>query len=99
MYPSDLRDEEWAVAEPFFQRADPRGGRQIYPMRKIIDAICYRKKTGCQWRMLPQEFPPWRTVYYHYNKFKTSGAWTRLHLAVNELKRKKGVENLVRACK
>jgi putative transposase len=69
-YPSDLTDAEWKRIEPIFDRFrfdehDPR---------ELVNAVFYLVKSGCQWRMLPDEFPPWQTVYYHFRK------WRRLNL-------------------
>ena len=56
--PSDLSDAQWAVIEPFAERPDPRGAVRKHQMRTILDAIFYGVKTGCQWRALPKDFPP-----------------------------------------
>jgi transposase len=52
-YASDLTDPEWALLEPLIPRSHPAGRRQIYPLRRIVDAILYLLRTGAQWRMLP----------------------------------------------
>jgi transposase len=58
-------------------------------MRRIIDAILYVVKTGCQWRMLPNEFAPWKTVYDHFRRLRLRGVWERILLALNRLAREK----------
>ncbi|MCS3636009.1 putative transposase [Salinibacter ruber] len=73
-YPSDLTDAEWKRIEPIFDRFrfdehDPR---------ELINAVFYLVKSGCQWRMLPEEFPPWQTVYYHFRKWREPGLLQRL---------------------
>ena len=66
LYASDLNDEEWALLAPLIPRSHPAGRRQIYPLRRIVDAIFYLLRTGAQWRLLPHEYPPRCTVFYHY---------------------------------
>nr|WP_281292496.1 transposase [Streptomyces hawaiiensis] len=61
-YPSDLTDEQWTLVEPLLPpaRVGPKGGRrQKHPRRRIVDAIFYVVRTGCAWRQLPKDFPPW----------------------------------------
>ena len=61
-YPSDLRDQEWAILEPLIPPAKPGGRPRTVNMREVINAILYVDRTGCQWRALPHDFPPWSTV-------------------------------------
>ena len=56
-YPSDLTDEQWALVEPLIP-VYPGGRPRTTAMRDVVDAICYVLRTGCQWRFLPQDFPP-----------------------------------------
>ncbi|MFJ2854558.1 transposase [Streptomyces rubiginosohelvolus] len=68
-YPSNLADEQWALVEPLLPpaRVGPKGGRrEKHPRRRIVDAIFYVMRTGCAWRQVPKDFPPWPTVYYWY---------------------------------
>jgi transposase len=61
-YPSDLTDEQWAVLEPLILPS--YGGHpRVVDLRRVVNAICYRNRSGCQWRMLPTDFPPWGTGY------------------------------------
>jgi transposase len=72
-YPSDLSDAEWAVMEPLLPAptAHPRGGRpEKHPRRDIVDAILYVVRTGCAWRALPVDFPPWETVYWYFTRWE-----------------------------
>lgn len=55
----------------------------------LINAIMYVIKTGCQWRMLPGDFPPWQTVYYHFNKWCKSGVWKKINAILTREDRKK----------
>ena len=62
LYPSDLSDQEWEILAPLIPPAKPGGRRRKWPMRKILNGTFYLLRSGCQWRMLPREFPPWSTV-------------------------------------
>jgi transposase len=63
LYSSDLNDAEWALLAPLVRRSHPAGRRQIYPVRRIVDAIFYLLRTGAQWRLLPHEYPPRGAVF------------------------------------
>ena len=69
-YPSDLTDAQWALIEPLLP-APRRGGRsEKHPRRAIVDAILYVVRTGCSWRQLPVDFPPWQTVYWYFSRWE-----------------------------
>lgn len=88
-YPSDLTDEQWKLIGPRIP-APKRGGRpRTVDMREIIDGILYLNRTGCSWRMLPHEFPPWGTVHYYYRRFRLEGVWPRIHDHLREQVRQK----------
>ena len=73
-YSSDLTDAQWKTIEPLFQG---QTFRKHHP-RNLCNALFYLNKTGCQWRMLPQGFPPWQTVYYHFRRWAKKGLLERL---------------------
>jgi len=76
-YPSDLTDEQWAVVERLLPppTRHPRGGRrEKHPRRSIVDAILYVVRTGCSWRQLPADFPPWQTVYWYFVRWEEQQA-------------------------
>ena len=75
MYPSNLSDQEWSEIEHFFRRSDPRGANSIHSKHTIVNAVLYVVKSGCQWRMLPHDFPLWQTVYDHYRRWNQRGIW------------------------
>jgi putative transposase len=77
MYISDLTDDQWELVKHHFEKPKTGAGRIPYrsDMRDIVDAILYIVKTGCQWRMLPKDFPPHQTVYYYYKKWKEDNTW------------------------
>ena len=90
-YSSDVSDAEWALLEPFFMaREGPRGrGRIETPegARRSFNAIRYLLKTGCQWRMLPKEYPPRTTVHDAFTRWTKSGLWERINRALRERRR------------
>jgi putative transposase len=65
-YPSDLADAEWSLLEPHLPGPNRRGRPRLHSPRNILDAVFYVLKSGCQWRMLPREFPPWKTVFHYF---------------------------------
>lgn len=83
-YPSDLSDKQWAVVQPFIP--EPKsGGRPVkYDRRVIVDAILYVMRTGCQWRALPHDFPPWSTVYDLFRQWRDIGVWERANTVLRE---------------
>jgi transposase len=63
-YPSDLTGEQWAQVERFIPAPKPGGRPAKYERREIVNGLLYLNRTGCQWRALPHDFPPWDTVYW-----------------------------------
>jgi transposase len=68
-YPSDLTDEEWLAIEPVLPRPSKRGRKRTTDLREVVNAIRYMVRSGCEWRMLPTDFPPWQTVYWWFRRF------------------------------
>ena len=87
-YPSDLSDEEWAILAPLLVPARQAGHPRIFEPRRIADAVFYLLRTGCQWRALPREFPPWPTVHYRYGRWRRSGTWERINAGLRERHRR-----------
>ena len=83
-YPTDLTDAQWDKLLPYLPEPSPIGRPPKWEMRSIINAIFYIVKSGCQWRMLPHQMPPWQTVYSHFRKWKTLGTWVMIHQALHE---------------
>jgi putative transposase len=81
-YPSDLTDEQWQLIEPLLPKPSRVGRPRTVCRRRIIDAILYVVRTGCQWRQLPHDFPKWRTVYDLFWHWRTHGIWERVHNAL-----------------
>jgi putative transposase len=65
-YPTDLTDEQWKLVEPLLPEAKPGGRPRKTDLREVLNALFYLVRAGCQWRMLPHEFPPWKTCYNYY---------------------------------
>jgi putative transposase len=63
-YPTDVKDEEWQLIQPLLPRAARTGRPRRTDLRAVINALRYMVRAGCEWRMLPNDFPPWETVYY-----------------------------------
>ena len=78
-YPTDLTDEEWAKVEPLLPRRAKRGRPREVKLREIINAIRYLVRTGCGWRMLPKDFPPWETVYWWFRRFVRQLLFRTIH--------------------
>lgn len=70
-YQSDLSDEEWAIIYPMIPACKPGGRPRRVNIRHIMNAIFYLLKTGCQWRMLPQDC----TVHYYFRRWRLEGVW------------------------
>jgi putative transposase len=85
-YPTDLQYSEWQQIEQFFPTSK-RGRPRKWQIRLIVNAIFYVARTGCQWRMLPINFPPWQTVYGYYRRWMQAGLWERLNSALVRLAR------------
>src|SRR5260370_4239208 len=85
-YPCDLADQEWALIGALLPARRPGGpGRPpVHPRRRIVEAILYVDRTGCAWRYLPSEYPPWRTVYGYFTAWRADGSLDRLHDALRE---------------
>lgn len=82
-YMTDLSDEEWQRIEPHLSKpSTTRGRKRKYAVRLVLDAIFYIVRSGCVWRLLPHDFPPWKTVYYYFRLWRLDGTWERLNDAL-----------------
>ena len=77
-YPSDLTDKEWKLLAQFVPRPKKRRRPPQYSRKAILNAIFYLVRSGCTWRMLPKEMPPWRIVYYYYARWQRDGLWQHI---------------------
>src|SRR3981189_2829876 len=81
-YPSDLTDDEWARVEPFIPPAKPGGGKRRQDMRAVMNGVMYILSTGCQWRYLPKDFPPYSTVHHYFIWWQCDRVLDRIHHAL-----------------
>jgi transposase len=89
-YGSDTTDAEWQILEPLLPAEVPRGRKRAWPMREIVNAIFYVLRGGIAWRLLPRCFPPWRTVYRWFARFRDAGVWESLNHHLVMLDRERG---------
>lgn len=73
-YPSDLTNEQWEKIAEYF----PSGNKSKHHKRNLVEAVMYVVKTGCQWRALPHDYPPYSTVYNFYSRAKKKGIWEKV---------------------
>ena len=88
-YPKDLTDMEWDILAPLIPPAKSGGHPRTTDMRAVCNAIYYHLKTGCQWDMLPGDFPPSSTVYSYYRKWQRRGIWEELNHTLRDQVREK----------
>jgi len=92
-YPSDLSDAEWETLKPLIPKAKPGGRRRTTNMREVLNAIFYILRSGCAWRMLPHDFPPWKTVYHYFRQWRIDGVWEHINEALRiQLRKANGRE-------
>ena len=89
-YRTDLTDAQWALIKPWVPAPKPGGRPAIHSRRTILNAILYITQTGCPWRLLPHDFPPWSTVYGYFRRWVQSGLWQRIHRRLLRLLRRRG---------
>lgn len=85
-YPSDLTALQRDNVSHLFPGGDRPPGRpgrpRTYEVREVVDACLYLARAGCTWRMLPHDFPPWKTVSYYFYTWRDDGTWERVHAAL-----------------
>ncbi len=91
-YPTDLKYTEWLLIMDFFP-THRLGRPRKWEMWQILNAILYVVRTGCQWRMLPTNLPPWRTVYGYFWRWKRQGVWEGINDALVKQVRSKAGRN------
>jgi transposase len=81
-YQTDLSDTEWSYVEPHVPTPKAPGRPRLHTPREILEAIFYIVRSGCAWRLLPHDFPPWKTVHRYFRTWRIGGAWERIHTAL-----------------
>ena len=82
-YLSDVSDKQWRIVKNLLPKWSGRGPRPIC-RRRVLNAIFYVTKSGCQWRLLPHDFPHWKTVYNIFWNWRNDGTWQKIHDALRE---------------
>jgi putative transposase len=88
-YSSDLYDSEWQCLKSLISAPKHRGRPRLHSPREILNGVFYVLKSGCQWRMLPKDYPPWKTVYHYFRRWRIDGTWEVLHAALRERLRRR----------
>ena len=81
-YASDLTDAEWTLIEPHMPAAKRLGRPRETELRAVLDAILYIARSGCQWRMLPKDFPPFTTVQGYFYDWRDDGLFEKINFAL-----------------
>ena len=79
LYPSDMTDNHWNLIKELVPAAKTGGRPRSTDMRMVVNAIFYLVTSGIQWRMLPREYPNWKTVYHYFWIWRNDGIWQRIH--------------------
>jgi transposase len=91
-YQSDVSDREWQIIRQLFPQRSRLGRPPRYQRREVFNAIMYVTKTGCPWRDLPHDLPPWRLCYHYFASWEKLGLWQRLNDALREKVRQKSAK-------
>jgi putative transposase len=83
-YQSDLSDAEWAYIEPHLPTPKAPERLRLDPLREILDSIFYILRSGCAWRLLPHDFPPWKTIHHYFRTRRIDGTWERVNTALRK---------------
>ena len=86
-YPTDLTDAQWKIIEPMIPKASKRGRPRI-SRRRILDAICFILSGGIQWRLLPDRFPAWKTVFHVFRQWQKDNTWESINARLRAMVRK-----------
>ena len=83
-YRTDLTDAEWHLLEPHLPPPAERGRPREHGWREILNGVFYLVRSGCAWRLLPHDLPPWKTVYHYYRLWRIDGTWERVNRIIRE---------------
>ncbi len=81
-YPSDLTDAQWEELAQLIPPAKPGGHPRTVDMHEVVDGILYVLHSGCSWRMMPHDLPPWSTAWGYFRRWRNDGTWERIHDAL-----------------
>lgn len=84
IYPTDLNDTQWSKIRPYLPAEAQTGRPRKHGWRMILNGIFYILQSGCSWRMLPRDLPPWKTVYHYFRLWRINGSWARLNHLLRE---------------
>jgi putative transposase len=93
-YLTDLSDAEWTYLKDHLPTPKAPGRPRVHTLREILNAIFYIARSGCAWRLLPHDFPPWRTVYHYFRVWRLDGTWERMHATLRQRVRVRAKRNL-----
>jgi len=83
-YQTDLSDAEWSYIKPHLPTPKDPGRPRVHTLREILDAIFYIVRSGCAWRLLPHDFPPWKTIHHYFRTWRLDGTWERMHAVLRK---------------
>jgi len=83
-YPTDLNDTQWLKIRPYLPAQSETGRPRKHGWRMILNSIFYILQSGCAWRLLPKEMPPWKTVYHYFRLWRKDGTWEHIHGVLRE---------------
>ena len=87
-YQSDMSDDQWEEIKQFIPEQKVGGRPRETDPREILNAIFYLNKSGCPWRMIPNDFPPWETVYSYFREWRLCDVWKKNQRRLEEIFKK-----------
>lgn len=92
-YPTDLSDEQWKLLCLMLPPPERFGRKRSVNLREVFNALCYLTRSGCQWRLLPKEFPAWQTVYYYFRLWRDAECFIVINDRLRQKLRKRAGKN------
>ena len=83
-YTTDLIDKQWELIQPLAERERQMGRPTVIDLREVVNALLHLTRTGCQWRLLPTDFPNWNTVRYYFDHWTLDGTFVRINDALRQ---------------
>jgi putative transposase len=83
-YLTDLSDAEWECIKGFLPTPENKGRPRLHSLHEILNAIFYAVRSGCAWRLLTHDLPPWKTVYHYFRLWRVDRTWERMHQALRQ---------------